>query len=39
VTWQPIVPALAPTLVLAWIAARTVRRLAARGLRRLLTAR
>ena len=36
VTWQPIVLALAPTLVLAWIAARTVRRLAARGLRRLL---
>jgi small-conductance mechanosensitive channel len=36
VTWQPIVLAVAPTLVLAWIVARTVRRLAARGLRRLL---
>jgi small conductance mechanosensitive channel len=36
VTWQPIVLAVIPTLVLAWIAARTVRRLAARGLRALL---
>ena len=35
-TWQPIALALIPTLVLAWIAARTVRRLAARGLRALL---
>ena len=36
VTWEPIVLGLIPTLVLAWLAARTVRRLAARGLRDLL---
>jgi small-conductance mechanosensitive channel len=36
VAWQPIVLALTPTLVLAWVAARTVRRLATRGLRQLL---
>jgi small-conductance mechanosensitive channel len=36
VTWQAILLAVIPTLVLAWIAARTVRRLAARGLRALL---
>lgn len=36
VTWEPIALAAIPTLVLAWIAARTARRLAARGLRALL---
>jgi moderate conductance mechanosensitive channel len=36
VTWQPIVLAAIPTFVLAWIAARTVRRLAARALRAIL---
>jgi moderate conductance mechanosensitive channel len=36
VTWEPIVLATIPTLVLAWIVARAVRRLAARGLRGLL---
>ena len=36
VTWEPIALGLIPTLVLAWIAARTARRLAARALRRLL---
>ena len=36
VTWQPILLALIPTLVLAWIAARTAKRLGARALRRLL---
>jgi small conductance mechanosensitive channel len=36
VTWQPIVLAVIPTFVLAWIAARSVRRLAARGLRAIL---
>jgi small conductance mechanosensitive channel len=36
VTWQAIALAVIPTLVLAWIAARSVRRLAARGLRSLL---
>lgn len=36
VTWEPIALGLIPTLVLAWLAARTARRLAGRALRRLL---
>jgi moderate conductance mechanosensitive channel len=36
VTWGPIALALVPTLVLAWAVARGVRRLAARGLRKML---
>ncbi|MEO7270963.1 MAG: hypothetical protein ABIX28_02145, partial [Vicinamibacterales bacterium] len=36
VSWGPVLLALVPTLALAWAAARLVRRLAARGLRRIL---
>jgi small-conductance mechanosensitive channel len=36
IAWAPIVLAVVPTLVLAWAAARLVRRLAARGLRAIL---